>query len=59
MKDHERHETNTIVKYQNKSFELLIPKKKDGTLSDSCVVVDKRNQHIVYNDIDVALQKIK
>ena len=58
MTNYEREENTLMVKYYNKNYELLIQKKKDGRLSDSCVVIDKRKQPIIYNDINVALQKL-
>ena len=59
MKDFEREENSVMVKYHNKNFDLLVQKKKDGKVSESCVVVDKRNQPIMYNDIEFALKKLK
>lgn len=57
MKDFEYEENNIMVKYYNKNFDLLVQKKKDGNIS-SCVVIDKRNKPIIYNDIEFALKKL-
>ena len=58
MKDFEYEENNIMVKYYNKSFDLLVQKKKDGNMSNSCVVIDKRNKPIIYNDIEFAMKKL-
>ena len=54
----QREENNIMVKYYNKDFDLLVQKKKDGKMGESCVVVDKRTQHIIYNEIGIALDRL-
>jgi hypothetical protein len=58
MKDFECDENNIMVKYYNKNFDLLVQKKKDGNISNSCVVIDKRNKPIIYNNIELAMKKL-
>ena len=56
--DFKRDENNMMVKYYNKDFDLLVQKKKDGKMNDTGVVVDRRNQPIIYNELAIALDRL-
>ena len=57
--DYKREDNSAMVKYYNTNFDLLIQKRKDGRMSDSCVVIDKRKQpSIIYNDIGIAWDRL-
>lgn len=57
--DFQNVESNSISKYYNTQFDLILMKSRDGKKIDSCVIVDKRKSNqIIYNDINIALSKL-
>ena len=51
-------ETNTIMKYHNIDYDLLVLKKKNGDI-DTCMIIDKRiQQPVYYTDIKTAIKKL-
>lgn len=56
--EYQTEETETVIKYHNKSFDIIAHKRKDLRKPESCVVIDKRNKHVVYNDIHIALENL-
>ena len=59
MKNNYVHDTtNTIEKYHNIDYDLLVQKKKNGDI-DTCMIIDKREmQPVYYTDINSALNKL-
>ena len=55
--DYHREESESLVKFYNKNFDVLMQKRKDGK-KDSCIVIDKRSKPIIYNDVSIALEKL-
>ena len=59
--DYKQDEDGNHTKYSNNDFDIIVQKKRTKTheyLIDSCIVIDKRNKPIVYNDISIAIQNI-
>jgi D-serine dehydratase len=56
--EYTKEENDSVVKYHNKYFDVLVQKRKDSKKNDSCIVIDKRQQPIIYNDIAIALDRL-
>ena len=48
-------------KYSNTEYDIIIQKRRSkiGELViESCIVIDKRGKPIIYNDLEIAIQRI-